>query len=201
MKKTTIILLLTFVSFTAHAQLWLGGEIGVSINNTKLGSDQMNNSSFIKIAPEAGYGLNDRWAVGLRLGYTHLTNHEVQFIDITAMGNCNQFSVEPFARYTVFQTNTVSFFVDGGVSYSALYKSGYDSPMNNFGVGIRPGVSLALGKTVSIVGHLGDIGYDHSWMDFHGNSDWALKQSKTLKSNAFNFRLLGSISLGANIHI
>ena len=201
MKKTIVLLLMTLVSFTANAQIWLGGEIGVSTNKTTLDGDQMNNSSFIEIAPEIGYAFNDRWAVALRMGYTHLNNYEVQLIDITTMGNCNQFSIEPFARYTVFRANNVSFFIDGGVHYSTLHKSGYDSPLNSLGIGIRPGVSLALGKTVSLVGHLGDIGYDHSWMKYHGNSDWVLKQSKTLKDNAFNFRLLGSVSLGVNIHI
>lgn len=201
MKKTTVLLLLTFFSLTANAQIWLGGEIGVSTNKTTLGSDQMNSSSSIEIAPEVGYTLSDRWAVALRLGYTHLNNHEVQLIDITVTGNCNQLSIEPFVRYTVLRANIVSFFVDGGLHYSALYKSGYDAPLNTIGASIRPGVSVALGKTVSLVGHLGSIGYDHSWMKYRGELDWIPEQGKTLKDNAFNFRLLGSVSFGVNIHI
>ena len=201
MKKTVVLLLMTLATFTANAQIWLGGEIGVSTNKTTLGSDQMNSSSCIEIAPEVGYSLNDRWAVALRVGYTHLNNYEIQLIDITTMGNCNQFSIEPFVRYTAFRANNVSFFFDGGVHYSALHKSGYDSPLNNLGIGIRPGVSLALGKTVSLVGHLGSIGYDHSWMKYRGNANWIPEQGKTLKDNAVNFRLLGSVSFGVNIYI
>lgn len=201
MKKTIIILLITLISFTANAQIWLGGEIGVSTNKTTLGSNQMNTSSCIEIAPEVGYSLNDRWAVALRVGYTHLNNHEVQLIDITTMGNCNQLSIEPFVRYTALHVSNISFFIDGGIHYSALYKSGYDSPLNNLGISIRPGASLSLSKTVSLIGHLGNIGYDHSWMKYRGDSDWIPQQGKTLKDNAFNFHLLGSIGFGVIIHI
>lgn len=201
MKKIIILLLMTLPFFTVNAQIWLGGEIGVSTNKTTLGNDQMNSSSCIEIAPEVGYSLNERWAIALLIGYAHLNNHEVQLIDITTMGNCNQLSIKPFVRYTILHSDNVSLFIDGGIHYSALYKSGYDSPLNDLGIGIRPGVSLALGKTVSLVGHLGNIGYDHSWMKYRGDSNWIPKQGKTLKSNAFNFCLLGSVSFGVNIHI
>ena len=190
-----------FASFTANAQIWLGGEIGLSTNKTTLGSDYLNSSASIAITPEVGYRLNDRWAVALRLGYNHLRNHEVQLIDITVTGNCNQLSVEPFARYTILRANTIALFIDGGIHYSALYKYGYDSPLNNFGIGIRPGVSLALSNTVSLVGHLGNMGYDYSWMKYRGNADWIPKQGKTLKDHAFNFQLLGNVCFGANICI
>lgn len=201
MKKSIISLLLTLATLTANAQIWLGGEIGVNTNKTTLGSDKISSSSSIEISPEIGYNLNDRWAVALRLGYTHLNNHEVQLINITTTGNCNQYSIEPFARYTVLHTDKISFFIDGGVHYKALYKADYDAPLNTIGADIRPGISVALSHTVSLVGHVGVIGYDHSWMKYRGNYDWIPEQGNTLKDDAFNFRLLGSVSFGVNIQL
>ena len=57
---------------TASAQIYVGGQIGFStssVNADTEGSSSISGTSF-KILPEVGYKLNDKWAVGIQVGYS-----------------------------------------------------------------------------------------------------------------------------------
>lgn len=57
---------------TASAQVYVGGQIGFtssSVNVDIEGINSISGTSF-KILPEVGYKINDKWAVGIQVGYS-----------------------------------------------------------------------------------------------------------------------------------
>ncbi len=57
---------------TASAQVYVGGQIGFTSSSVNLdmdGTNSVSGTSF-KILPEVGYKINDKWAVGIQVGYS-----------------------------------------------------------------------------------------------------------------------------------
>lgn len=180
--------LCALVPMATLAQVWLGGEMGVSLSNPTLGSHDMGSNNSVTLTPEAGLPLGEQWAVALRIGFTHHDNSEVMLAGQTAYGNSNRLSLEPFARYTFWQKGNFRFFVDGGLHFSSLSISNYEHPLYSLGVGISPGLRMVISNRFGLTGHLGSMGYDHPWMKERG---------MTLQDNHFFFNLFDDISLGA----
>ena len=151
MKKLFLTLVLAFTGiFAANAQLWMGGSVGAAF---------VKNYSTFSIAPEVGYSFNEKWAVGLQLGFT--TQNGVINADGTtatvkkAEKSSTVFSFAPYARYTFAKTGIASFFLDGGVGFSFYNNEGG----SQIGIGVRPGVKLAASEKVDFVAKLGYLGY------------------------------------------
>ncbi|MBQ9230539.1 MAG: porin family protein [Prevotella sp.] len=192
MKKLLFIFMCAIISANANAQIWVGGEIGLKLSSTKVGDFKMDSKNSFEINPEIGYSFNDKWAVALRLGYAHFDNAETQLIDQTVIGNYNRFRIEPFVRYTFYKAGKFSFFADGGIYYSALSKSNYDDALHTMGVGINPGLRFAINDKVGLTGHLGGIGYEHSWMKNNGMK---------LKNDTFSFNIIDDITFGVYVNL
>ena len=142
MKKIILTALVAIASITANAQVWVGGQLGFSVTNND--ATDKNFTEFT-IAPEIGYSLSDKWDIAIALGDKYSKPED---IDAT-----NDFFVNPYARYTFFQTGKVGFFLDGGFSIQAG-----DSP-TQWGVGLRPGVKFAASDKVTFVASFGGLGY------------------------------------------
>ncbi len=59
-------------AMTASAQVYVGGQIGFTSSSVNLdmdGTNSVSGTSF-KILPEVGYKINDKWAVGIQVGYS-----------------------------------------------------------------------------------------------------------------------------------
>jgi len=142
MKKIILTALVAVASFTANAQVWLGGEVGFTT------SDHNDvNTTYFSIMPEIGYSLSDKWDIAVKVGYESAKVENMDAVD--------HFVVNPYARYTFYTTGKVGFFLDGG--FSVKTNVGDETA---WGIGIRPGVKFAASDKVTLVAHLGGLGYE-----------------------------------------
>ena len=187
MKKTLFLslILLTF-SMSISAQIWLGGELAVKNNATSLGELEMNKKSSVEIMPEAGWNLSDKWAIGLQLGFSHFSQGQISIIDQTVTGNINIFSIKPFTRYTFYKIDKFSFFTDACIGFKSISISDYDT-IYGIGITINPGLSYDINHKWSLVAHIGNTGYEHTWMKL---------RNETLKDDNFKLELFSGLSFG-----
>ena len=105
--------------------------------------------------------------------------------------NRNAFTINPYVRYKFAKTGDFTFFVDGGFSYTMIHYSNtslatYDDNANQWALGFKPGISYSLTDKVSLVAHVGDLGYAfYKWGD--------------QKSNTFDMGISNNISFGAYV--
>lgn len=180
MKKFYLTLVALIMTVAASAQVYVGGEVGFWRNAD-------DNHTTFTIAPQIGYTLSDKWAIGTEIGYNHKYQNHL---------SVNGFEVAPYARYTVAKAGPVSFILDGGFGFStnkAKYSkdtrfgelSGESDSFNAWEVGITPGVKVSLAKNVDFIASLGFLGYrDNDDID----KDNAASVSSTFGEKGFGFR-------------
>ena len=112
MKKIMMVLLAAVVCFTAAGNasaqdkgLWIGGKLGYWHDKTK----GVKTDSF-SIAPEVGYDFNQRWSVGVALGF--------EYLKVKDGDSYNVFTASPYARYKYYNKGILSLFLDGGVGFA-----------------------------------------------------------------------------------
>lgn len=130
-------------ALTANAQVYLGGDLNLA---TRSGYTNYT------IMPEIGYNFSDKWAAGLGIGYTGLTQEDPILQENVTTGT---FKLAPYARYTFAKTGMASFFCDGGVEFQ--FPKGGDTAVE---FGLKPGVSLAVSEKFSLVAKLGVLTYN-----------------------------------------
>lgn len=136
MKKLIIVIAIAIISFSANAQIYVGGSINLSASSK---------TSFI-FAPEVGYNFNDCWAAGAALAFSSIDG-------ITSVG------LKPYARWTALKLGPVNMFLDGYVGYTNTSNSALKTSVNSFALGVAPGLSIPVTKHLSFVGHVGAIEY------------------------------------------
>lgn len=151
MKKLFLAAAFVACSLGANAQMWMGGSLGLDFMKPD-GADKTQTTFTIK--PEVGYSLNEKWDLALGIGFTSLSNVN----GVEDNGNCTEFGINPYARYTFASFGKVGFFADGGVDLGILTPKGGDSN-TSFWIGIRPGVKYAASDKITFVAHLGQFGY------------------------------------------
>ena len=143
MKKILLTALVAVAALTANAQVWVGGSIGYQHYDID-GAASTKIDQF-KIQPEIGYTLSDKIDLAIAIGYQSVKdnigttgfNYVNDKGEVEAVG---QFYVNPYVRYTFFQTGAVGFFVDGGFSITTDSRQGAKA---EFGIGVAPGVKFA----------------------------------------------------------
>ena len=148
MKKILMTLFVAAMAMTVNAQVYLGGSVGVG--SVKFGHNDAETT--YKFMPEIGYNLNSDWAIGVVLGYQK---------GACKLGNGNYgqdvdtelLQISPYVRYTVFKSNLINAFVDGGVGIGSYKDMG-----TQFQLGLRPGVAVNLNRNTSFVAHFGFVG-------------------------------------------
>lgn len=146
MKRLVICLFVALAAMSVKAQDWYaGGTLSF------WGGD--NVTSF-GIAPEVGYHFNDKWAVGGSLEFSHAKSNGLK---------SNAFAIAPYARYTFFEVEQLSLFVDGGFGFSTVGVKHADN-VNGFEVGFRPGLSFAVTDNLSILTQVGFLGYRDDYL-------------------------------------
>ncbi len=146
MKKLFMTLAAAVIAVSASAQVYLGGNAGIA--STKIAGQ--DSKTTYKVLPEIGYKFNQDWAIGTVVGWGKGTPVTIEDAD-HATGT---FEVAPYVRYTALHTKMVDLFVDGGFSYKH-----YNDTGNEWTVGLKPGVALNFNKNVSLVAHVGFVGY------------------------------------------
>ncbi|MDH6354280.1 hypothetical protein M2132_000607 [Dysgonomonas sp. PH5-45] len=189
-------ILLTFalllgLSFNVAAQeagkMWLGGTIGLSSDNW---SGEQKTSTNFSINPEFGYNLNNKLAIAISLGYGHVEG-DLALEDGTFSYTSNEFTVSPFVRYTVVKGNIGSFFVDGGLEYTHSHMNSLDYDTNIYGIGFRPGISINVTKSISLIAKCGQIGYKHTAVEL-GSGYYNFKAN----NNKYSFDLFKEFAFG-----
>lgn len=171
MKKIFLVAVIAVMSLTANAQVYLGGAIGAW-------RDFDANETSIGLLPEVGYTLNDNWAIGTVIGWNYHYNDG---------GKYNGLEVAPYARYTFLKFDNVNLFLDGGFGFYTGKVKGFDA-INEWEVGVKPGVAVNLTDKLSFVTHLGFLGYrksDNGALGVFGNEGFGC----TLNGNALTFGL------------
>ncbi len=173
MKKVLMTLAVAFVAIAANAQVYVGGNVGIA--SSKIGNG--DNVTTYKVLPEVGYSINKDWAVGTTIGWGKGTPVEIED------ESCNYFTVDPYVRYTFVHSKYINAFVDGGFGYTHYNNAHVDGPsINEWSVGLKPGIAVNLSPKVSFVAHVGFAGWksakadgadkdSHVWgVDLDGNN-------------------------------
>lgn len=177
-------------ALTANAQAWIGGGIGFDTNKTSFDGDKLNSNTTFEFAPELGYNLSENTAVAIKLGYAHADEATYNFGGKSVSGNANAFSIKPYFRYSFVQAGNFSAFIDLGLSYSTIHVSGVENNLNEFGVGIQPGIAYSISEKVGLVAHLGNLGYT--------NTSYKVPVvDKNINNDAFQCKLFNGVSFGA----
>lgn len=152
MKKIVLTMMAAMVAVVMDAQIYVGGAVGFQTV-----SHDGNSTTSFTLKPEAGYNLNEDWAIGMAFGYSESGKDE---------SKVKTFIINPYVRYSAVKFEKVTLFLDGGFEY---INNKYDSYKNNkWGIGVKPGIAVALTDNFSLVSHLGFLGYSSSKPDYDG---------------------------------
>ena len=94
MKKILLSLAALAFAATMNAQVWIGGEVGFTMNHTN-GSD--HTAMELTIAPDIGYSLSGNFSVAVALSYGHTSNGDGSKYGMPDMtlSNVNSYSIMP----------------------------------------------------------------------------------------------------------
>ena len=148
MKKIVILLFVAMVALSAKAQVYVGGTVSLWHN------DDVDATTFT-LNPEVGYNLNEKWAVGGILTFSHSKLDE---------GKYNAFGLAPYARYSYYENKVVRLFIDGGLGFSTQKVKGADAG-NGFEIGFKPGIAIKLNDKFSVLAKCGFLGYRDDYMN------------------------------------
>lgn len=150
-----------FMTVSASAQVYLGGNLGIA--STKVNDG--DNVTTYAVLPEIGYNINNTWAIGTVVGFG-----KGNPVNIEGESR-NYVTVQPYVRGTFFHSKYVNLFVDGGFGYTHYNHAGenHGSSINEWQVGLKPGLAINLNPKFSFVAHVGFLGYKDAKYD-HDNA-------------------------------
>lgn len=201
MKKFFMIAVMAVAALSANAQVWIGGNLNYETSKATAeiaGVSTDASGSKVEIAPEIGYNISDSWAVAVALGYGYSNKLTIGEGSHSVTGAGNYFTINPYARYTFVKAGNFSAFVDGGVEFTTTHINGMSDTMDNyktFGVNVKPGIAYSISPKVTLVAHVGNVGYEYGWTKFKSTPE--LK----ISSNSFVFNLTNSVSFGAYVNL
>ena len=196
MKKMILAALVAVASLSANAQVWVGGEVGFSAGKTTFDGNKQGTGTNFSFLPEIGYTLNDKFDIAVGIGFTHYNGNGKDYLDFNYVDdyaqypinnfNKNAFILNPYVRYKFINAGDFTFFVDGGFAYKYIHISGVEDNGNAWELGFKPGIAYGISDKVSLVAHVGKLGYDFG------------KVGKT-KTNEFSLGIANNISFGAYV--
>jgi len=120
MKKIFMIFAILFIAVTVNAQWYLGGEFGLQVRNDRLKLEDDKElskndvtGSFI-VAPNFGYCISDKLAVGLRVG-VGLPQFRISGTKEKDHYNKVGWAFYPYVRYAVFTHKRFSVVLEGSL--------------------------------------------------------------------------------------
>lgn len=196
MKKMILAALVAVASLSANAQVWVGGEVGFSAGKTSVDGTKFGSGADFSFLPEIGYTLNDKFDIAVGIGFTHFNSNGKDYLDFNFKDdyagyglddiNKNAFILNPYVRYKFVKSGDFTFFVDGGFAYKYIHISGIEDNGNAWELGLKPGIAYSISDKVSLVAHVGKLGYDFG------------KVGDT-KTNEFSLGIANNISFGAYV--
>lgn len=142
MKQFLLMAVMAIISLTANAQAYVGGQLGFGVSQTRLTGDFIKgqtSTTYFKIAPEFGYNFNEKIAAGFSAG--------MEFTSVTDMDNVTEVAVSPYFRYKLVHSGPFTVFGDVVAEWNSTVID--DGSASAYAIGLRPGVSVDLGKNWS----------------------------------------------------
>lgn len=152
MKKSLLGLLLAVaMAVPALAQgMWVGGSVGYNSASIKDGG----NTTTWQIVPELGFNLNEKWDLGLDLGYESSNSKAYTYrgVSVIAADGMKKMSAAIFVRYNAFSIGSVNVIAKGSIGYeNAKFSDGSkDASLDSICVSIVPVVSYSINDKWSI---------------------------------------------------
>ena len=112
--RLLVIAFLLTISFAAQAQIYVGGSIGGSYG--KVESTDAKSWS-IRINPEVGYIINNKWAAGACLSYSKVARINNESVGETS-ASVSQFSINPYAVYAPIKFKNFAVCAEMGAVFS-----------------------------------------------------------------------------------
>ena len=162
-RKIILILLMLGFALSAKAQLYFGGNLGLSVssgNEKRIG---------VVIAPEVGYRVNPHLTVGGTLSYRSLQN---------------SFGITPYLRGDLVNIQDF-FYLFLSLQTPLHFSSGYQS----YAAYIRPGLSFRIAEKVLMTAHVGAFGYSFTVYQGTGSGGWSARVNTETVSIGFCFSL------------
>ena len=144
MKKLFLFAIVIGISYSLHAQVYVGGSLGAW--SKKVGDIETNSISFY---PEVGYSFPGNWHAGVVIGFGQTETGDVKN---------SVYEFTPYAGYTFFQQGIAALFVEAGFSFLHT-KPHVGDAVNGFKTGFNPGISIKLSDKLSMRAHFGFLGY------------------------------------------
>ena len=149
MKKILMTIAAAFVAVSMNAQGYIGGTVGFGTTTDKTGAVEDKTTSFV-IAPEIGMSLDDKFGVGIAIGFGY-DKHEAGLETSTTT-----FSLKPYLRYQALTFGKANIFVDGGIDFDIAKTKDMKAGMG-LGLFVTPGIAYNISSKWSIVAKLNDM--------------------------------------------
>ena len=159
MKKIMMTLAAVAVAATMNAQGYIGGTINFSSDKSTTATAE-DKTTAIGFAPELGYKLDDKMAVGVALGFGTSKN-TIDYVGTAAGTPSTDFttttiSIKPYLRYQVLTFGKANIFVDGGLDFTSIKTTDMKAAMD-FGLFVTPGIAFDINEKWSIVAKIDDM--------------------------------------------
>ena len=197
MKKITITMVLIAFTVMAQAQIFLGGELGFNTSGSKFvpkDGDEVKapRTSSFTIAPMAAYQLNEKLAVGARIGFQRESETRFKFMggndDLKNFTTGFDFGI--FAQYTCLQFGKFSVLTEAGFAFgTANGKSRIGSNTtdlwkeNSINIEIKPILAFDLNDRIRLTCQLNFLALGFTRISNRTPAD---SDNKTVESQ-FNF--------------
>lgn len=161
MKKIFLTVALVAMTFSANAQLFVGGEIGLNTigGNTKVTSNnetqtqKSNGLTTFTIAPELGYQFSEKFLVGASLGVTPIINRTYTGENTVTKTTTVSWSINPYARYRLAALGNFGVWAQGGLSIGGN-KQDENTSTFAFNIGILPVLSYSINEHFTLLTRL-----------------------------------------------
>lgn len=162
MKKLVVTSLVAlFTVSSANAGQWfVGGSVGFD-------TAKDDHTSF-EVAPEIGYKLNDKWDIGLDLGFAKVTYED----DFTGDEWTERHSkVAAFARYNVAQFGALNVLLKGSIGANFIHMNGENGTILT--ASVIPMVTYALSDSFVLHAELNFLGFNAAQQLKNDDMGWA----------------------------
>lgn len=123
MKKVLLAVAMVAFALTSNAQLWFGGALGAQTESNVTPYPETK-SFYTYFSPKVGFGINDKFSVGVSLSYAYDQTKDKDEKD--NFDKTSTWSVAPFARYAFAEIGDFSVLAEGILGFGQTkYTSSY----------------------------------------------------------------------------
>lgn len=210
MKKNLFLLIVVLLTTTSNAQLWIGGSVGFSHENSvdKANHNEVEETSnSISLSPMLGKDLNDKLSIGGEVDFIYASlKGPDAFSSKESKESTSAFGFAPFARYSFVEFG--KFRLVGEASLPVVFASFKErsgsvivggSKSTTIGLSFEPLLTYSLNDRVSLECGLDflSLNFTHSVVkDRDDSSTRTVKDTFNFGVNAHSITTLGQLKIG-----